>query len=176
MASSLSGSSFIAATNVSSPFRTPFFNCNAEICWGSLVPLRETGTTQGSSPPIIHREFKNGIGTNFAACINSIPRITWKSSSGTAIMLVVPLQVPILMGIPFANPEIRLASEFTAFIRLGLFSKVNPSRCASRSAMKLWVAPVSTIAQVVWPFSLMSTYISSLRPAFCAFVFMFSPT
>ena len=33
-------------------------------------------------------------------------------------MFVLLLHVPILMGTPFANPEIHLASEFTAFILL----------------------------------------------------------
>ncbi|CAL9116197.1 unnamed protein product [Musa acuminata var. zebrina] len=41
---------------------------------------------------------------------------------------------------PFANPEIRCLRS-SPLIRLGLFSKVNLSRRASRSAMKLWVAP-----------------------------------
>lgn len=91
-------------------------------------------------------------------------------------MFVLLLHIPILIGTSFANPKICLAFEFTAFIRLGLLSRFIPSYLASWSAMKSWVALVPTIAWVVRPFSLMSTYINSLFPTFYYFIFMFSPT
>lgn len=95
-----------------------------------------------------------------AACKNSIPNMTWKSSMATAIRLATPDQAPIFKGTSLANPAIGLASEFTAFILRQSCSSFSPSRRASWSATKLWVAPVSTMARVDLPLMLTSTNIN----------------
>lgn len=161
---------------VNSPFCTLFFSCKVNIYCGSLIPPKEIGITQGSSPPIKHIEFRNNIGTNFAICINFIMRIPQKSSNDTTIMFVLLLYIPILMKTPFTSPKIYLAFEFTTFSRLGVFSRFSPSCLTSQSIIELQVVPMSTIAQVVWPFSLMSINISLLLLTLCCFIFMFSLT
>lgn len=118
------------ATKTNLSFYTLFFSCKIDIYYWSLVPPREIRTTQVSSAPIKHKEFRNNIGINFAVWMNFISRITWKLPNGIAIMFVLPLYVLILIRTPFVISKICLASKFTTFIRLRLFSRFNPSLLA----------------------------------------------
>lgn len=136
VASISSDSSLTMATKVNSSFCTTFFSCKANIYFGSLVHPQEIRTMQGSLPPIRNKKFRNDISTNFIICMNSISRITWKSSNGTIIIFVFPLHVLILIGTPFTSSEIYLA-KFIVFIQLGLFSEFSPSCLASQLVIEL---------------------------------------
>lgn len=76
-----------------------------------------------------------------------------KSSSGATEKLARSLHSPIRSSTSLATPKSGRATEFTAFTRLESFSHLRPIRLASSSAMKLWVALVSTNACVGFPLS-----------------------
>lgn len=101
-------------------------------------------------------ESTNGIGTAFVWRRKSMPRMTLKSSKGTAKRFILPTHAPILRGTDLANPWIGVACELTAFMRLESFSNLNPMRFASGAAMKVPYLPLPG-------FRSMSTYTARKR-------------
>ena len=97
-----------------------------------------------------------------AAVKKSSPRISLKSSRGMIIRLHVPSQEPARTRTS-AAPWTATALLFTALILLVQVDAVTPSRCASSSARKVLVAPVSTMALTSWPFTCTRTYINALH-------------
>lgn len=77
------------------------------------------------------KRIQEWYGYCFASCKNSIPRMTYKLSKGSAVKLVLPLQSSIYMPTPFANLEIGSTSKLSAFMWLGLFTNFSLNRFVS---------------------------------------------
>ncbi|VVB04327.1 unnamed protein product [Arabis nemorensis] len=150
------------AKNVGSPFFTPLVSCIADSCLIPSVFPSKAGIIHGDPFSSMHTELKAGIGMAETCLMKSIPKTTLKSSMGMTEKSTGPYQLPSRIPTFRAFPLTGCALAFTVFILPSPFDQLTPSLTASSMAMKLCVAPVSTITWVGLSFIRASTYMSPL--------------